>query len=36
MRVIRIQDKVTVNQKDLDSNNFDPKKLVEGLNDEEG
>uniref|UniRef100_UPI00397CC712 immunoglobulin-like domain-containing protein n=2 Tax=Bacillus cereus group TaxID=86661 RepID=UPI00397CC712 len=35
VRVIRIQDKVTVNQKDLDSNNFDPKKLVEGLNDED-
>ncbi len=31
VRVIRIQDKVTVNQKDLDSNNFDSKKLVEGL-----
>lgn len=27
VRVIRIQDKVTVNQKDLDSNNFDPKNL---------
>ncbi|MED4384705.1 DUF5011 domain-containing protein, partial [Bacillus mobilis] len=35
VRVIRIKDKVTVNQKDLDSNNFDSKKLVEGLKNED-